>query len=153
MITWQISVLIQFRIVRIWPFEQWSNTGFRSLDHNFYPKMHRLATHKWTKTVTRHVIIIFGEKDWPKLHFQQVSQRAKIVKFPYVNLPFLCSKITTGQLRQNYNKSINKFIYKKSCPKGNSFRQCSLEGHLDQLRVIVRSLNGIWFELELEIGR
>ena len=38
MILWQISVVVNFRIIRIWPFEQWSNTGFRSLDHDFLSK-------------------------------------------------------------------------------------------------------------------
>ena len=71
----------------------------------FYPKVLNfgLTIQKWTKTVTRHVIINFGENGLSK---------------------------TTSQLRQNYHKSINKFIHKKSCPKGNSYKPAFIRGAL-----------------------
>ena len=54
------------------------STWFRS---TFYPKMHRLTIHKWTKTVTRHIMINFGEKRLTKSTLstgQSKSENCKI---------------------------------------------------------------------------
>ena len=134
MILWQISVVVNFRIIRIWPFEQWSNTGFRSLDQDFLSKNAKTNNSKMDQNCNSTRNQKFRrKKDCPKLiHIQQVSQRAKIVN-PLVSY----DKIITIQL-------INLFTW-KDAQKVILFRQCSLEGHLGQLRVIVRWLNGVWF--------
>ena len=118
MILWQISVVVNFRIIRIWPFEQWSNTGFRSLDHNFLSKNAKTNNSKMDQNCNSTRNHKFRrKKDCPKLDFQRVSQSELAIFMPKNNH----WSVTSRNLRQNYNNSINKFIHMERCPKGNSF--------------------------------